>query len=40
MHENSTESHLNSAFTYWNTKTDNLIVTPPIKHDDSFNDNY
>ena len=40
MYENSTESHLNSAFTYWNTKTNNSIVSPPIEYEDSFGDNY
>ena len=40
MYDNSTESHLNSAFTYWNTKTNNSIVSPPIQNEDLVGDNY
>ena len=36
MYNNSTEVHLNSAFKYWNTQTDDPVVSPPIEDDDTL----
>lgn len=37
-YNNSTELYIGSTFRYWNAKTDNLIISPPIEDDNTLID--